>query len=76
MDTAALKSAIGNGRISGAVLDVWENEPHIDRHLMDLCLVATPHIAGYAYDGKLTGTQMSVRAVSQFFNSGILKGLV
>jgi erythronate-4-phosphate dehydrogenase len=30
--------------------------------------LATPHIAGYSKDGKATGTQMSVQAISNFFN--------
>ena len=33
--------------------------------------IATPHIAGYSKDGKATGTQMSVHAISQFFGLGL-----
>jgi erythronate-4-phosphate dehydrogenase len=33
--------------------------------------IATPHIAGYSKDGKATGTQMSVLAISQFFHLGL-----
>lgn len=70
-DTAALKSALKSGRISGAVIDCWENEPNLDRELLDLADLATPHIAGYSKDGKANGTSMSVRAVSRFFKLGI-----
>jgi len=29
--------------------------------------LATPHIAGYSFDGKVCGTEMVVRAASEFF---------
>jgi len=70
-DTPSLKSALKSGQISGAVIDCWENEPELDRELLDLTDLATPHIAGYSKDGKANGTSMSVRAVSKFFNLGI-----
>ena len=63
VDESALKDAIRTGRISGAVLDVWHNEPDIDRELLSLVDFATPHIAGYSADGKANGTAMAVEAV-------------
>jgi erythronate-4-phosphate dehydrogenase len=72
-DTPSLKSALKSGLISGAVIDCWENEPELDRELLDLADLATPHIAGYSKDGKANGTMMSVRALSRFFNLGIDK---
>ena len=65
MDEAALKEAIVSGRISGTVLDVWHNEPEIDRELLSLVDYATPHIAGYSADGKANGTAMAVEAVAE-----------
>jgi erythronate-4-phosphate dehydrogenase len=70
---AALKDALINYRIKGAVLDVWENEPNIDLELLQLLDFASPHIAGYSADGKANGTAMSVQAISDFFGFG-LKG--
>lgn len=70
-DTLSLKLALKSGQISGAVIDCWENEPKLDRELLDLADLATPHIAGYSKDGKANGTSMSIRAVSKFFNLGI-----
>jgi len=64
VDESALKEAIKTGRISGAVLDVWHNEPDIDRELLTLVDFATPHIAGYSADGKANGTAMAVEAVA------------
>ena len=66
-DQHALKGALITGRIRGAALDVWEDEPDISRELLDMVKIATPHIAGYSADGKAMGTAMSVRAVAKFF---------
>jgi len=70
-ETQALKAALKANLISGAVIDCWENEPNLDRELLDLVDLGTPHIAGYSKDGKANGTTMSVRALSKFFKLGI-----
>jgi len=67
VDTQSVKSALKSNQISGFVCDCWENEPDIDLELLALTEIATPHIAGYSKDGKATGTQMSVHAISQYF---------
>ncbi len=67
VDTESLKDTLYKEKLAGVVLDVWENEPEIDRHLMEMAFLATPHIAGYSTDGKINGTAMSVRALSRFF---------
>jgi erythronate-4-phosphate dehydrogenase len=71
VDTLAVKSALKSNQISGFVCDCWENEPDIDLELLAMTEIATPHIAGYSKDGKATGTQMSVHAISQFFGLGL-----
>ncbi|MCQ2182407.1 MAG: 4-phosphoerythronate dehydrogenase [Bacteroidales bacterium] len=65
VDNVALKRLLGTGRLKGAVLDVWENEPAIDRELLGLVDFGTPHIAGYSADGKANGTSAAVRAVAE-----------
>lgn len=67
----ALKKSLSDKRIDGFVLDVWENEPYIDRELLDRSLQATPHIAGYSADGKATGTSMIIKELSRFFDLGL-----
>ena len=67
VESGALKAALDNGRIAAAVLDVWENEPGIDLKLLQKTAVATPHIAGYSFDGKVNGTAMIYRAACEYF---------
>lgn len=64
VDEGALKEALRNGRVGRAALDVWAGEPQIDRELLSLATIATPHIAGYSLQGKAMGTALSVRAVA------------
>lgn len=58
VDNSALLALLAAGTDLQVVLDVWEGEPVINRALMAYCLYATPHIAGYSYDGKLRATAM------------------
>lgn len=66
-DTQALLYGLDSGKISEVVIDCWENEPDIDRRLLDLAAIATPHIAGYSRQGKIRASQMAARAVSAHF---------
>lgn len=66
VDSEALKRALQRQSLT-AVLDVWENEPAIDRTLQELLWLGTPHIAGYSLDGKANGTAQVVRALAEFF---------
>ena len=70
-ESDAARKAIGEGDVSGMVLDCWENEPELDLKLLELADYGTPHIAGYSKDGKANGTRASVRAISRFFGLGI-----
>jgi erythronate-4-phosphate dehydrogenase len=72
-DTSALKKALATGKFGGAVLDVWENEPHIDHELFDRTFLATPHIAGYSTDGKANGTAMIVNDLCSAFELPLKK---
>lgn len=71
VDEAALLDGIKREKLSDVILDVFENEPAINRDLLDAITLATPHIAGYSLDGKALGTTMSVQAVSRFFGLGL-----
>ncbi len=65
VDNSALKRALKSREILAGVLDVWEGEPELDRELIGLLDITTPHIAGYSADGKANGTAASVRTVSE-----------
>lgn len=73
VDSAALLAQLKANRLR-AVLDVWEWEDErtgtprpVDRELLDLCTVGTPHVAGYSWDGKANGTQIVHDAFCRFF---------
>jgi erythronate-4-phosphate dehydrogenase len=66
VDNAALREILSDRKLLAAVLDVWEDEPAVDRRLLELVDIATPHIAGYSVDGKANATINSVREVSSF----------
>lgn len=67
VDNQALKTHLQNNEDFCAILDVWEDEPELDRELLSLCHLATPHIAGYSLDGKMLGTEMIYQAASEYF---------
>ena len=62
VDNAALREVLLARDDLQAVLDVWEGEPEVDVDLADLCVLATPHIAGYSLDGKQRGTAQIYQA--------------
>lgn len=61
----ALKEALP--KLGPVIIDTWNHEPDIDLELMDKVAIATPHIAGYSYQGKQNGTAAAVRAVAHYF---------
>jgi erythronate-4-phosphate dehydrogenase len=66
-DPAALAAARDSGRLAAMVLDVWQGEPNIDVAMVRRTAIATPHIAGYSYDGKVNGTRMVLEAFRKHF---------
>ncbi len=68
VDTKALTSALEQGLIRDAIIDVWEHEPDIDLHLLDCVYLGTPHIAGYSADGKANATRMVLEALCNHFH--------
>jgi erythronate-4-phosphate dehydrogenase len=55
-------------KLGGLVLDVWVHEPSISCETLDVTTIATPHIAGYSFDGKVRGTEMIYEAACDFFH--------
>ena len=57
-----------SGRLGPIIIDTWNGEPNVNQALVDCAEIATPHIAGYSYQGKQLGTRDAVRAVARYFN--------
>lgn len=56
--TDTLLAAMDNGTVSAAVIDCWEGEPVYRTDLLHRANIATPHIAGHSFEGKVNGTKM------------------
>lgn len=67
VDTQALIEAKKGGLVGPLVIDCWESEPEINRDLLQLAAIATPHIAGYSREGKVRASQQVVDAMTTFF---------
>ncbi len=65
VDEEALMTACP--KLGAVVIDTWNNEPDVNEDLIDLVDIATPHIAGYSYQGKLNATSLAVKAIARHF---------
>ena len=65
VDEAALKAVIP--KLGSVIIDTWNNEPNVDEELIEMVDIATPHIAGYSYQGKRNGSAFSVRSIARWF---------
>lgn len=68
VDTPALIEALKTGKVSKTIIDCWEGEPKISQELLGIASIATPHIAGYSYEGKVRATIAVVEALASHFN--------
>lgn len=66
VDSPALLNALAEGRVSHVVLDTWEGEPDYRLDVLAKVDIATPHIAGHSFEGKVMGTVMVYREVCKF----------
>jgi D-3-phosphoglycerate dehydrogenase / 2-oxoglutarate reductase len=54
IDSSALARALQNGRLAGAGIDVFENEPHVPPEFLALDnILLTPHVAWYSEESSL-----------------------
>ncbi|MGB9702638.1 MAG: NAD(P)-dependent oxidoreductase [Candidatus Kapaibacteriota bacterium] len=65
LDENFLVEKIKQTRVFVAI-DVWENEPDFNPFLVENALIATPHLAGYSYDGKLKGSLQVLKHFQNF----------
>ncbi|MPQ65777.1 MULTISPECIES: 4-phosphoerythronate dehydrogenase PdxB [unclassified Pseudomonas] len=75
VDNAALREVLLEREDLQAVLDVWEAEPQVDVALAELCVLGSPHIAGYSLDGKQRGTAQIYQAFCAFLDQAPTVGL-
>lgn len=66
VDEDCLLLALDQGWVSRMVLDVFEREPRVRRDVIERAELATPHIAGYSYEGRLRGTALCYEAACRF----------
>jgi len=70
IDDEALKEALVKQRISGAALDVYENEPPTDKSFLSLPgLVTTPHIGGNSAEAVFAMGKSAVDNLKTFFDN-------
>jgi D-3-phosphoglycerate dehydrogenase / 2-oxoglutarate reductase len=77
VDEAALADAIEEGRVAGAAIDVFEQEPTRDHRLQSLPqVIATPHIAASTREGQeLVGVETAA-ALRDFLKDGVIRNAV
>ncbi|MCK4564887.1 MAG: 4-phosphoerythronate dehydrogenase [Verrucomicrobia bacterium] len=66
-DYDALLDAKQGGAVSHMVVDVWSPEPAFRTDLLKMADIASPHIAGHSYEGKLNGTIACYNELCNFF---------
>ncbi len=74
VDEAALNRALKTKDLK-VVMDVWEEEPDINTHLLSQLDLVTPHIAGYSLDAKLKGTFMQYQAFCNWLSESQINSL-
>ncbi|HHT65875.1 MAG TPA: hypothetical protein GX017_07275 [Clostridiales bacterium] len=69
IDEPALVECLTQGRLAGAGLDVFENEPLIPPELLEMSNVAvTPHIGSKAVEARLAMARESAQNIIDFFS--------
>lgn len=77
VDEVALVDALKNGRIAGAGLDVFENEPSLAPGLVDLeNVVLTPHTASATVETRAAMARLAAEAIIDFFEGRVPENVV
>lgn len=66
-DYDALLTARQSGAVARMVIDVWSPEPAFRTDVLKMADLASPHIAGHSYEGKLNGTIDCYNELCNFF---------
>jgi D-3-phosphoglycerate dehydrogenase len=78
VDTAALVEALESGKIAGAALDVFEQEPLPPDHpLLKMAnVLVTPHLASYSLEAAMQLRRDTAKHVVEFFQGTLKASLV
>ena len=69
VDESALKKALNEGKLAGAALDVFENEPPNDISLIGLDnLIASPHIGAATVEAQIANSTIISEKLITFFS--------
>ncbi|MEU9795818.1 2-hydroxyacid dehydrogenase [Streptomyces sparsogenes] len=73
IDEPALVKALVDGRIAGAALDVFADEPHVPEALLGLdTVVLLPHIASATHETREAMGELAFRNLHRFMTEGAL----
>ncbi|MFC7441362.1 2-hydroxyacid dehydrogenase [Laceyella putida] len=68
VDEQALIVALKEGRIAGAALDVYEDEPHVPEALRQMeQVVLAPHLGSATFETRLAMADLAVRNLTAYF---------
>lgn len=77
VDESALAAALTSGRLQGAALDVYENEPHVSQTLRSSsAAVLTPHIASATVETRTQMAEMVLQNLDAFLQGAPLPSAV
>ncbi|MFQ5867505.1 MAG: phosphoglycerate dehydrogenase [bacterium] len=77
IDEAALAEGVKSGKIGGAALDVFENEPPFDSPILGLeNIIVTPHLGASTEEAQINVARDIALQVLDFLNKGIVRNAV
>ncbi|AUW58792.1 hydroxyacid dehydrogenase [Sphingobium sp. SCG-1] len=77
VDQEALVSALNDGRLGGAALDVFDDEPRIDERLLTAPrLLLSPHLGSATSDSRLRMLDHVVKTIRQWRSDKAVSGLL
>lgn len=77
IDEAALVRAIHSGKVAGAAVDVWDDEPAQKSPLLKMReVICTPHLVASTFEAQINVAVNVARQVQQFLRTGTADNVV
>ena len=68
VDEEALVAALRSGRLGGAALDVFENEPHVPKELLEMAhVILQPHVGSATHQTRMKMAQLMIDNLLRHF---------